>query len=363
MRRLAAPLLGLALIATPAAAQDDDGGFLERTLENALSGDGRDVTVTGFRGALSSTATIEEMTFADADGTWLTIRDAELNWSRLALVRGRVQVEHLRAGEIILARPPLPADAAPSAEASGFSLPELPVSVNIGEITTDRLEIGEALFGLAAELTLTGQLRLEDGAGEGRIAAERTDGQAGIFNIAGAFDNASRNLSVSTRIEEAEDGIIATLANLPGRPSLLLQVTGQGPLSNFAADLSLATDNTERIAGTLEIEGQDGTTGFAADITGDIAPLTLPEFQDFFGTEVAITVNGNQSADGILTIGSLDLSAQQLDLVRQPPDRPRRPPTRPRPHRRDCGRGRHTRPHPQRRCRHPRRPRRSRDTI
>ena len=251
MRRLAWITLGLALTVTPVAAQEDDGSFLERTLEDALSGDGRDVTVRGFRGALSSTATLEELTFADADGIWLTIREAELTWSRLALFRGRVQVDHLRAGEIIVVRPPLPADELPSAEASGFSLPDLPVSVDIGEVTTERLEIGAALFGHAAELTLAGQLRLEDGAGEGRIAAERIDGQQGVFNIAGAFDNASRNLALSAKIEEAADGIVARLTGLPGRPPLLLQVSGQGPLSDFAADLALATDGVERVSGTL----------------------------------------------------------------------------------------------------------------
>ncbi|MFP4045189.1 MAG: hypothetical protein ACLFTP_11600, partial [Rhodosalinus sp.] len=47
-------------------AQDDDPGRLTRLLQESLSGAGRDVQITGFEGALSSRATIERMTIADA---------------------------------------------------------------------------------------------------------------------------------------------------------------------------------------------------------------------------------------------------------------------------------------------------------
>ena len=71
-----------ALTALPAAAQDADTQaeadktFLENQIEGLLSGTGREVTITGFRGALSSRATLQRMTIADGDGIWLTIEDA-----------------------------------------------------------------------------------------------------------------------------------------------------------------------------------------------------------------------------------------------------------------------------------------------
>ena len=94
-------LLGLSL---PAMAQEEDEGTrLERLIENALSGEGMDVTVRGFRGALSSEATMERLTIADEQGIWLTLENATLDWSRLALLRGRLQVDELSAERVELA--------------------------------------------------------------------------------------------------------------------------------------------------------------------------------------------------------------------------------------------------------------------
>ncbi len=60
-------------LAVPAVAQN---GFLEGTLEEALSGEGRTVEVDGFAGALSSTATFDALRISDEEGVWLTVRQA-----------------------------------------------------------------------------------------------------------------------------------------------------------------------------------------------------------------------------------------------------------------------------------------------
>ena len=111
MKRIPAYLLAV-LLPTAAFAQDDDGGFLERLLEDNLSGAGRDVQIRGFAGALSSQATIEQLTIADGQGVWLTLEDVVLDWSRLALLRGRVEVNSLTAGSIMLPRLPVASEDA-----------------------------------------------------------------------------------------------------------------------------------------------------------------------------------------------------------------------------------------------------------
>ena len=107
MKRLLLLLPLLFCLSQPAQAQDDDEGTrLERLIEDALSSEGTQVTVRGFRGALSSQATMERMTIADEDGIWLTLENAELDWSRLALLRGRLQVDTLSAERLEVARTP-----------------------------------------------------------------------------------------------------------------------------------------------------------------------------------------------------------------------------------------------------------------
>ena len=104
MRWLLASLLILCL-ALPASAQEDKDR-ITRFLQGALSGAGRDVQIDGFRGALSSRATMDKLTFADDDGIWLTVTDAVLDWNRTAVLGGRIEINQLSAAEIDLARLP-----------------------------------------------------------------------------------------------------------------------------------------------------------------------------------------------------------------------------------------------------------------
>ena len=221
LMRLLRLLALLLLLPTALLAQEESGAsFLERTLESNLSGAGRDVRVTGFRGALSSTATMERLTIADDQGIWLTLEGVTLDWSRTALLRGRLSVQTLSADRIDLAR--LPAGGTggdmPAPEASGFRLPELPISVNIGRIASPSITIGEPVFGLASTFTLEGSLSLEGGEGTGSIDITRLDGPQGNFAIDAAFSNATGILTLDAALTEAQGGIVSTLAGLPGAP-------------------------------------------------------------------------------------------------------------------------------------------------
>ncbi|MEO1239934.1 MAG: translocation/assembly module TamB, partial [Pseudomonadota bacterium] len=111
-----AGVLALAILA-PAAAQDDGATRIERFLEQSLSGEGRVVTVRGFRGALTGRAELASLTVSDGDGDWLTLSDAVLDWDRAALLRGRLEVDEITAARIDLPRLPV-------GQASGVPAPE-----------------------------------------------------------------------------------------------------------------------------------------------------------------------------------------------------------------------------------------------
>ena len=313
------------LLPGAAFAQDDDGGgFLERLLEDNLSGAGRDVQIVGFAGALSSEATIQRLTIADDEGVWLTLEDVVLDWRRTALLRGRLVVNRLTAASISLPR--LPQAQAqedegidlPQPEASGFSLPELPVSVNIGEISTPSISIGEPVFGIASEFSLDGSLSLQGGEGAADFEIVRTDGPAGIFDIEASYANETRVLDLALDFSEQQGGILATLAGIPGEPSVDLDVQGEGPLDAFEATLSLSTDDTERLVGTLNIGGAGTTEGgpvpFRAEVAGDIAPLLAPEYAEFFGESVALVLGGVRAPDGALDFRTFTLDARQISF-------------------------------------------------
>ena len=314
-------LLWLCCLTVPALAQDtsdEDRDFLTGLLEDNLSGAGREVRIIGFAGALSSRATFTEMTIADGEGIWLTIRDGAISWNRRALLAGRVEIEEMTAGEILLPRSP--ASEGPTAEAKGFSLPDLPVSVSIGTLRADRVVLGEALFGAAAEVSLTGTAQLAGGEGSADFAIERIDGRMGTLSLTGSYANATREATLDLLVAEGEDGIAANLIGLPGTPSIELAIHGTGVIDDFKTDISLTTDGQPRLSGEVTLLAQEDEDGriersFAANIGGDIAPLLLPEYQEFFGPDITLEAEGSKLPSGQLDLTRLVLGSRGLDLT------------------------------------------------
>ena len=312
MRRVVPFLVVLAL---PAPVLAEDAGFLTRLIQDQLSDAGREVRIRGFEGVLSSQARIAELTVADDRGVWLILRGAELDWNRAALFRRELSVTSLSAAEIVLERLPDPGPGAPpSPEATPFALPELPLSIEIGEIRADVVSLGETILGRPAEIRLDGSARLVDGDGAARLVAERIDGEEGRLALAGSFANVSRELVLDLDLSEGPDGIAATLMGLPGTPPLRLAVQGDGPLSDFAADIALETEGEPRLTGRVELAETDAGQGFGATLWGDVRPLFEPEFRGFFGPETRLEVAGLSAPDGAVRLDRLELSANELEL-------------------------------------------------
>ena len=307
---------------TGALAQEDDKGFLTRTLQDVLSDAGRTVSIDGFRGALSSEASFDRLTIADEDGIWLTLEDVTLDWNRSALLRGRLEVESLTAGRLDLPRLPItPEDALPEAEAAPFSLPELPVSVQIDTFAIDRISLGAALFGEAAELTVSASARLNDAEGDVRLQAERIDGQRGEFTIEGNFERSDSLLDLVLRLSEGADGIAANLLDIPGKPSVDLSVAGSGPIDDFTADVEVSTDGEQRLAGEITLGAQTPRRPsdtpdrrIQADIGGDITTLLAPRYREFFGTDVRLVVDALVEGNGAIDVSEFALRAQAARL-------------------------------------------------
>ncbi len=314
-------LLCLLVFTTPVLAQDDDPGFLARLLQDGLSGAGREVRIAGFEGALSSRATIREMTIADGDGVWLILRGAAMSWNRSALLRGRIEVAELSADEIIVARLPVAetAPGIPDPAATAFRLPELPVSVEIGGVRVARAVLEAPVLGEEVIAALEGALRLDGGEGDVRFDLVRTNASGGAVELAGTFDNTSGILSLNSSVTEPEGGLVATLIGLPGAPALDLAVKGEGPLSEFRAEIALASDGVNRLEGAIETGTEilpDGTIDrtFSLDVGGDVTPLFLPEFREFFGPDVSLEAEGRRLADGRTELSRLRLASASANL-------------------------------------------------
>jgi len=326
-RHLSYPLLICTLSCAPIVlhAQEDEGGsMIERFLQDTLSGDDQNVTVTGLQGALSSRATIAEITVADDEGVWLTIKDAELDWNRLALIRGRFSVNALTAQEIDIARAPgtTTKEAEPqAAETQPFQLPELPVSIEIGEIRVDELSLGQPLIGVAAELAVNGNLSLADGTLNTALDITRLDRAGDEISLKAGFENASSQIDLDLNVVEASGGLISTALNIPDSPPIGLTAQGSGPLTDFTADIGLSSDNQPRVTGQVRLRAAPTAAAsasegiaFTADLGGDLTPFVAENMDTFFGTDTRLFVDGRTQPDGALQISDLDLTSQALNL-------------------------------------------------
>ena len=312
------------LTALPAAAQEEneaDKTYLEGWIEEALSGAGRSVTITGFRGALSSNATLDRMTISDEDGVWLTMEDATLVWSRAALLRGEVDVTELSAAVIDIARLPEGGeDVTPEdSEAKAFALPELPVSVSIDELKAEEVRLGAPILGEAATMSVEATIQLADGAGTAQLAIERTD-RPDQITLDAAFDNESRVLAIDLDFDEGEGGMVSNLLNVPGEPAMRLQVQGEAPLSDFEAQIALSSDGTRRFGGALQIgaldaDNEEAGYAFSTDLSGDLRQLFTPDLHPFFGENASLRVSGQTYADGSLNLDTLSLDAGGMELT------------------------------------------------
>ncbi len=313
-------LIWVMLCLTPVAAvaqSDDDRGFLTAFLEDNLSDLGRTVRITGFAGALSSRATFDSMTIADADGVWITIRNGAIRWNRSALLQRRIEIEELTADEIDLPRAPKGRDTA-SRAARDFSLPELPVAVRIGTISAGRVALGADLLGQAAVVSLDGSMQLEGGEGEADLVITRQDGAEGSLTLTAAYANATRALRLDFLAVEGDGGVAASLLGIPGTPALSLAVRAAGPIDDVLAEVSLSSDGKPRLTGQIEFlssapqPGAEPARSFRADVSGDIAPLLLPAYREFFGDALSLKAAGRRTPEGQLDLSELVLQSRAI---------------------------------------------------
>jgi len=318
------PLSLLAKSGDVPEASEEDKGMLANFIEDSLSGAGRKVEIIGLRGAISSEATLQELRISDDDGVWLTLSGVTLNWNRLAVLAGNFDVNQLKADAIALHRIPktTPAPQAPKAEATPFSLPELPVSINIADLAATRIDIGEAVLGEPLALSLQAKLILSGGEGEALLNATRLDGPSGHFLVDAAYSNASRELRLDLNASEAAGGIVATLAGIPGEPAIKMTTLGAGPIDDFAADIRLSSAGQDRLVGQVVLGAEplpDDATALvrtiSADLRGDIAPLFDEEYRRFFGSDIGLTTFARLFPDGSLTLENLALWTASLNLA------------------------------------------------
>ncbi|MEM8551665.1 MAG: translocation/assembly module TamB domain-containing protein [Pseudomonadota bacterium] len=297
-----------------ALAQDDEKSRFVRFVERQISTPDRRISLGQIDGALSSDVRISEITIADRRGVWLRIENAALVWSRLALLRGRLDIDSLSADGITIVRAPLPAETDEPLDDTPFTLPDLPVEVDIDELNVARVAIAEGVVGPAAELSVEGRARLADGSLDTALTIERLD-RPGTLAFTAAFENDSRRLTLDVRLSEPAGGVLANALQVDGRPALALEIAGDGPLSDFTASLTLDSDDTTLLSGSTRLEGVGEGLRFDARLSGDLTPLVASLYDPLVEGGTELNVQGERAGDGAISLERVSFRSGAADLT------------------------------------------------
>lgn len=235
------------------------------------SGNGLTVTVAEIDGFVPSRMHIGRIEIADEKGMFAGVEGLDLAWSPLALTSGMISAETLAARKITLLRlPDLKYDPQASSGSSNMPLPRLAV----GRLELAEIDISGPVFGQAMQLSLSGSARLVDPA-EGLaldFALDRLDLPGRIAGKVN-FVPDSRVLDIDITADEPENGLIAGLARIEGRPPVGLAVKGKGSLDDFKAMLSFHAGPSIQAQGEVAIRRGAAGHQIIADLDGEVARL------------------------------------------------------------------------------------------
>jgi len=317
-RRLLIPMVlllagAILLMLTLGTRSDEaDRGFLAGLISRALSTPTTRVSIGAVEGALSSNATIRDITISDRDGVWFRLDRARIVWRRLALLSRRLEVDRLEIGKLEILRKPVPADEAVP-DSNEPLLPELPVKVQITDFSLQELALGDPILGVAARLSASGAATLGNPA-EGlnlRFDARRLDAP-GLFTA--RLNYASERLELTFNLDEPAGGILARAASIPGLPPVKLDLNGSGVLDAFTAQLNFNAGETIGAIGSANLRREGTVRRLGLDMNARIEGLLPPLVAPVFAGTTQLNGNTSFADDGTVSISQLAIVSRTARL-------------------------------------------------
>ncbi len=249
---------------------------LAAEIGRAASGPGQSVTLEGLGGTLPFDLTLAALRIADDQGAWAIVEAAKVTLSPWALLRGQVKIDRLSADRIAVLRLPAdPPSAPPSSSGPALppriEVPRLPIAVSLDQVAVARIELGAAVLGSPAVLTLAADARAAGSDIAAHVDLRRIDDEPGMLKLALAFDGA--RLDLDARLDDPDGRLIERLAPGDPRQPVRLTLAGSGPLGAWRGRLELA----------------------AGKLVAAQADLTLGD-----GPDYRLTLDGTMRQDGLL---------------------------------------------------------------
>lgn len=289
---VALPVLLIAVLQVPSGR-----AMISGMISSLVSTPDRQIALEGLYVGFGLNAAVSRVEIADRTGVWLTAEDIEAVWRPARLISGDIDVTSISAGQIDLQRAPAPqpdADTASEQDAGNSEGWPLPFDVRVQQLTLEEINLGETLLGAPVSLTASGSgsFALDPALITADLDVGRIDGVEAGLSAKAQFQPAAEELMFDIDISEPRGGLAARLLEVPDLPALELTLKGDGPLTDWAAELSLALDGRTTVTGSAEITETASGRHLTFDLDGDLATLAPPAAQAF----VLGTTNASGSA-------------------------------------------------------------------
>ena len=212
---------------------------------------GGSVRLAGLAGSLPRHPTLDTLELRDSRGVWLTAKKIELDWSPLAYLAGRLQVNRVQAASVDMERLPQGSGAAGGGEAS---IPH----IDVAHASIDLLRLGPELAGAPASLAVSGSARLRSLKDMLFDASARRIDSDGEYELKLHFDE--QRVDASLNVHEPGGGPLENILAMPGLGALQARVNLSGPRTAVKLDASLQAG---------ELKGQAQGTVNVAELSAD----------------------------------------------------------------------------------------------
>ena len=293
------------------AGNTDTGRHLiERLTARLTSGN---VNVTGLGGSFPQQLYVERLELRDEQGVWLTADKVRLQWSPLAYLGGRLQIDDLQVATIHVQRLPLA-----SSKTTGNEPASIP-QIDAGRVAIDVLELGPQLAGESTALVVKGSAHLrtlQDMTID--AAAQRLNGK-GEYALQLRFD--SRRMDAKLNLHEPAGGPLENLLQVPGLGALAATGEVHGSRAAGRVDLSVdAGDIRARAQGTLDVTNlsADLDVGFESNAQRPRAGLAWNRAVlkgRWHGSFKAPVAEGHLEAAQLSLPGGIEMASVSADLA------------------------------------------------
>ncbi|WP_455477782.1 translocation/assembly module TamB domain-containing protein [Bartonella sp. B10] len=295
------------------AAMDDNSWFVS-FIERRLSAPNHQVRLHNMQGTLSSQMSIGAITVSDKKGVWLKITNAKMDWNRLMLFRGHLEIDRLVAEQITFLRKPHSCSLIASLEEKKFSLPKLPVAVSINTIIAKHVVLEQDFFGFSADVSLKGSIVLANGNFEADIEAHRLDA-SGHFSILTQISNRSRTAKINVSVNEPQNGILANILNIEKRPALNLAINGDGIFDDLLVKIYLTADQHVVLNGDVTLLNISEGYSLSTRLVGTLGVLMSPQYYSLFESDVTLEAEARITKEGVIYLDNMAIQNKAMNIV------------------------------------------------